>query len=192
MYKRQCEACLAETQLGFSFRLGNAIVTPSASPQVFDFDMLAIADGTAELTRIPVRVMVPEAGTSYGAGLYENTYESYAVCVWPDERPDWGTLSWSGSTPSDSKITFEFFSADVIEDLDTVIPVSLSYCTDPACDPGSRTEQEYDVGAELLASAVTNYRPYLRVRARLEASTDTLSTPVFGGWSMQFTCVPIE
>ncbi len=189
-----CESCLAETQLGFSFRLGNAIVAPAASPQVFDFDMVAVADGTAELSRVPVRVMVPELGTDYGAGLYENTYDSDVVCVMapdppPHERPDWGTLSWTGSTPSDSKVTFEFFTADNAADLDSVIPVSITYCTDPACPPGSRTDQEYDIGAELLGGGETNYRPYLRVRARLEASTDSLSTPVFQGWSMQFDCV---
>jgi hypothetical protein len=55
-----CQGCLADTQVGFSFRLGNAVVAPAASAQVFDFDMVALADGTAELTRIPVRVMVPE------------------------------------------------------------------------------------------------------------------------------------
>jgi hypothetical protein len=187
-----CEACLADTQLGFSFRMGNAIVPPAASPQVFEFDLVAIADGTAELSRIPVRVMVPEAGASYGAGFYVNTYDSDVVCEMPPERPDWGTLSWAGSTPSDSKVTFEFFTADDIGDLDSVIPVSLTYCTDPACDLGSRTDQEYDIGTELLSGGETNYKPYLRVRARLEASSDSLSTPVFQGWSMQFNCVPFD
>lgn len=184
-----CEDCLADTQLGFSFRLGNAIVAPAASPQVFDFDMVALADGTAELTRIPVRVMVPEAGASYGAGFYVNTYDSDLVCNMPPERPNWGTLTWTGSTPSDSKVTFEFFTADVAEDLDTVIPVSLTYCADPLV---CRTEQEYDIAQELLLGGETNYRPYLRVRARLESSSDTLSTPIFQGWSLDFRCEPID
>ena len=180
-----CTGCLADTSLGFSFRLGNAIVAPTASPQVFDFDMVAIADGSVELTRIPVRVMVPEAGTAYGAGFYENTYDSDVVCEMPPERPDWGTLSWSGSTPSDSKVTFEFFAANDINDIDTVIPVSLTY-------PDDTTSQTYDIGDELLAAGETNYKPYLRVRARLEASTDSLSTPVFQGWTMEFNCVPFD
>jgi hypothetical protein len=187
-----CEDCLAETQLGFSFRMGNATVSPTASPQVFDFDLVAVADGTAELSRIPIRVMVPEAGTNYGAGFYENTYDSDVVCIMPPERPNWGTLSWAGSTPSDSRVTFEFFTADELADLDSVIPVSITYCTDPSCPVGSRTEQEYDVGDELLAGGDMNYRPFLRVRARLEASSDSLSTPVFQGWAMQFTCEPLD
>jgi hypothetical protein len=163
---------------------------------VFDFDMIAVADGTAELTRIPVRVMVPEAGANFGAGFYENAYDSDLVCIMPPEtpaeRPDWGTLTWNGSTPSDSKVTFEFFTANDIADLDSVIPVSIVYCTDPSCDAGSRTDQEYDIGAELLAAGESNYQQYLRVRARLEASTDSLSTPIFSGWSMEFHCVPFD
>ena len=76
-----CQGCLQDTQVEFSFRLGNAIVAPTATPQVFDFDMVAMADGTVELTRIPVRVMVPETGGSYGAGFYQNTYEADVVCA---------------------------------------------------------------------------------------------------------------
>jgi hypothetical protein len=184
-----CLGCLAETQVGFSFRLGNDFVAPTGSPQVFEFDMIAVADGTAELTRIPVRVMVPEAGNSYGAGFYQNTYESEVVCIMPPERPDWGTLSWGGSTPSDSTITFEFFTGNTLAELDTQVPVSLSYCADPfVC----RTEQSYDVGDELIAGGRANFMPYLRVRARLEASSDSLSSPVFEGWSFEFHCIPFD
>lgn len=191
-----CQGCLADTQVAFSFRLGNDVVTSTASPQVFDFDMIALADGTAELTRIPVRVMVPEAGVSYGAGYYANTYDSYVVCDIPPERPDWGTLEWGGSTPLDSSITFEFFTADSVSELDSQIPVSITYRTDPdpalTADPTDTTAQSYDVGDVLIAGGKTNKRLYLRVRARLQASSDTLETPIFEGWSLRFDCVPDE
>ncbi len=180
-----CEGCLQDTQIAFSFRLGNNIVPPTASPQVFEFEMIALADGTLELTRIPVRVMVPEAGTSYGAGFYENTYDSDVVCEMPPERPDWGTLTWVGTTPSDSTVTFEFFSANTVAELDTQIPVTLVYPTDT-------TSQSYDIGNRLIAAGKPNFLPYLRVRARLDASSDSLSTPTFEGWSMEFHCVPFD
>jgi hypothetical protein len=186
-----CQDCLAETQLGFSFRLGNQIQPPAASPQVYDFDMIAVADGTAELSRIPVRVMVPEAGGNYGAGFYENTYDSDVVCILPEERPNWGTLSWSGSTPSDSKVTFEFFTSDDPAELNTVIPVSITYCTDASCPAGSRTDQVYNVGQELFAGGEFNRLLYLRVRARLEGSSSGFDTPVFEGWSLEFHCEPV-
>ena len=180
-----CEGCLAGSNVGFQFRIGNDFVTPTATPQVFEFDMVAFADGATELTRIPVRVMVPEMGTSYGSGFYENTYEAEVVCEMPPERPDWGGLSWSGSTPADSTIEFEIFSAETLAELDTQVPVSIVYPTDS-------TSQVYDVGQELVAGGRLNYSPYLRVRAKLQASSDGLETPQFDGWVLQFNCVPFD
>ena len=182
-----CEGCLQDTEVSFSFRLGNAIQPSAASAQVFDFDMVARADGSVELGRIPVRVMVPEVGGSFGVGFYENTYDSDVVCEMPPERPDWGTLTWTGSTPSDSEVTFEFFTADELADLDNVIPVSVTYA-----DPTDTAPKTYDIGDELLAAGQTNFKPYLRVRARLVASTDAATTPLFEGWSMEFNCIPFE
>ena len=188
-----CQGCLQDTEIEFSFRLGNAIVAPAATPQVFDFDMVAFADGTVELTRIPVRVMVPETGGSYGAGFYENTYDSDVVCRLPpeipSERPDWGTLTWTGSTPSDSQIVFEFFTGDTLAELDSQVPASVTYVGDVLVPNPPVQSYDINIPAALLTEAKLNYGLYLRVRARLQASTDTSSTPVFAGWSMEFYCV---
>ena len=177
-----CNGCLQGAQVRFEFRLGNSTVTQTSTPQVFDFDMVGYA-GAAEIGRVPVRVMVPEAGSSYGSGYYQNTYESDVVCQMPPERPDWGDLSWIGWTPSDSTVEFEFYTANTLGGLDTVIPVSLTYPTDT-------TSQVYDVGQLLQDNGSENWLPYLRVRAKLNASSDGLATPTFTGWSMQFLCVP--
>jgi len=177
-----CTGCLQDTQVAFEFRLGNDSVAQGATPQVFDFDMVGLADGTVELGRIPMRVMVPEAGSSYGAGFYENTYDSDVVCDLPSERPDWGMLTWSGSTPSDSTVEFEISTANTLAELDSVIPVSILYPTGTAA-------QAYDIGEALLAAGQFNQLPFLRIRAKLKASSDSLSTPIFEGWSMQFNCV---
>jgi hypothetical protein len=179
-----CEDCLQGAQVGFQFRLGNTSVTQTATSQVFDFDMVGFA-GAAEIGRIPIRVMVPEAGGSYGSGFYQNTYDSDVVCEMPPERPDWGTLTWIGSTPSDSTVEFEIFSANTLAELDSVIPVSIVYPTDT-------TAQSYDIGDELISGGQVNYMPFLRVRAKLNASSDSLSTPTFAGWSMQFNCIPFD
>lgn len=179
-----CNGCLQGAEVKFQFRLGNNVVTQTATPQVFDFDMVGYA-GSAEIGRIPVRVMVPAAGGSYGSGFYQNTYDSDVVCEMPPERPDWGMLTWVGSTPSNSTVEFEFYTANTVAELDTVIPVSLTYPTDT-------TLQSYDVGDELLSAGQSNYMPFLRVRAKLNASSDSLSTPTFEGWSMQFNCVPFD
>jgi hypothetical protein len=179
-----CDDCLQGAQVAFQFRLGNSSVTETATAQVFDFDMVGFA-GAAEIGRIPVRVMVPEAGGSYGSGFYQNTYDSDVVCEMPPERPDWGTLTWIGSTPSDSTVEFEIFTANTLAELDSVIPVSIVYPTDT-------TAQSYDIGDELISGGQPNYMPFLRVRAKLNASSDSLSTPTFAGWSMQFNCIPFD
>jgi len=74
-----CEDCLQGAEVAFQFRLGNTSVAQTATAQVFDFDMVGFA-GAAEIGRIPIRVMVPEAGGSYGSGFYQNTYDSDVVC----------------------------------------------------------------------------------------------------------------
>jgi hypothetical protein len=179
-----CNGCLQGALAAFQFRLGNTVVPPAATPQVFDFDMVGYA-GSAEIGRVPVRVMVPEVGSSYGSGFYQNTYDSDVVCEMPPERPDWGMLTWLGSTPSDSTVEFEIYTADTLADLDSVIPVSIVYPTDT-------TAQAYDVGDALLDAEQSNYMPFLRVRAKLNASSDSLSTPTFAGWSMEFNCIPFD
>jgi hypothetical protein len=188
-----CEDCLQGAEVGFQFRLGNTSVAQTATPQVFDFDMVGFA-GAAEIGRIPVRVMVPAAGGSYGSGFYQNSYDSDVVCEMPPERPDWGMLTWIGSTPLDSTVEFEIYTANTLEELDSVIPVSIVHPTDTATPDGKVviSDHEYDVGEVLLAGGKERYMPFLRVRAKLNASSDSLSTPSFQGWSMQFNCIEHE
>jgi hypothetical protein len=180
-----CTQCLNDAQLAFEFALSNAIVPRGSDHQIFDFDMVALADGQYELTRTPVRVLVPRDGPYYGTGYYQNAYDSTYACVTPPERPDWGTLTWSGSTPGDSTVEFEFYTADTLEELDSAIPVSIVYPTDT-------TSQSYDVGEELVAAELSNYGLFLRVRAKLNGSNDASDSPVFEGWSMEFNCVPYD
>ena len=180
-----CTQCLNDAQLAFEFALGNAIVPRGNDHQTFDFDMVALADGQYELTRTPVRVMVPRDGPYYRTGYYQNAYDSTYACVTPPERPDWSTLTWSGSTPGDSTVEFEFYTADTLEELDSAIPVSIVYPTDT-------TSQTYDVGDELVAAGLLNYGLFLRVRAKLNGSSDASEGPVFEGWSMEFNCTPMD
>jgi hypothetical protein len=181
-----CLGCLAQTQVGFSFRLGNNVVAQDPTmDQRFEFDMIAMGDGTIELNRIPVRVLVPQAGSDYGTGFYQNQYESEAICRVPPERPDWGFLTWYGTTPSDSTIEFEFFTANTAEGLDNQIPASVVIPTDTTASP-------IDVGQVLFDQGQMNYQLYLRIRAKLTASSDLSQTPTLQGWSLQFDCIPWE
>jgi len=178
-----CTDCLNGAQMAFEFELGNTFVTPGYDHQIFDFDLIALADGAYELTRTPVRVMVPKGGPMYGSGHYENTYDASTVCEMPPDVPDWGTLAWTASTPSDSNVEFIVYTANTLEDLDTATPVSL-------VPPVGVTS--LDVADELQATGEANNMPYLRIRAIVNGSTDNWNTPVFSGWTMEFNCVPFD
>jgi hypothetical protein len=48
------------------------------------------------------------------------------------------------------------------------------------------------VGDLLIAQGKPNYMPYLKIRAKVQASTDSASTPSLDGWSMEFHCIPFD
>jgi hypothetical protein len=131
-----------------------------------------------------VRILVP-GSKNYGAGYYQNTYDADFVCEMPPERPDWGTLAWSGSAPAGTSVEFQLFTANSVAQLDTVTPVSIVY-------PTGTTEQSYDVGEALEAGGGRNMLPFLRVKVVIQGSSNGGETPVFEGWSMQFNCVPFD
>lgn len=47
--------------------------------------------------------------------------------------------------------------------------------------PTETTLQTYDMGEELVANGFANYTPFLRVKAKLNASSDSFYTPIFTG-----------
>ncbi|MGB5810559.1 MAG: hypothetical protein WBG86_08525, partial [Polyangiales bacterium] len=175
-----CLDCLADSDLRFEFRVGNDFVSPNGTAQIFEFDLISIADGSIQLSRIPFRVMVPATGADYGTGFYQNEYDSAVVCE-THERPDWGILTWAGSLPSDTAIEFEFSTADEAGDLEQ-IPTSVVLQNGAA--------SEIDVGEAIKDDGKLNGLLLLRVRAKLLGSTDTFDTPTLDGWSLQFNCVP--
>jgi hypothetical protein len=182
-----CTDCLADTRVSFRFRLGNDIVPQTTVTQVFDFDMVGLTENGVELRRFPVRVIVPPMGTAYGSGYYQNTYDASTVCQIPPDRPDWGTLTWDGSIPAGTNIEIEIFTDDVLANLDTQVPLKFAF------DGTTPPPVTIDVGDELEKMAnLGNYRPYLRIRARLQASPDGLQTPTLDNWKLVWDCVPFE
>jgi hypothetical protein len=179
-----CVGCRNRTNVDFDFTLGNSTVPETAGSQRFDFDLVGIADGKIELRRVPVRILVP-GSKNYTAGSYQNTYEADAVCQMPPDVPDWGTLTWSGSAPAGTSVEFQLFTANTMEELDTVDPVSIVY-------PTETTEQSYDTGKALETGGARNNLPFLRAKVVITGSSNGGQTPIFEGWSMDFHCVPFD
>lgn len=177
--------CSSGTVVDFNVEFQNDFVMPTATPQVFDFYIEVLLDGVVQ-ERIPVRIVVPAEETTYPpAGSYTRTWDATDTCEIPPDRPKWGIFEWDASTPDDSSIRFEFRTAGTEAGLDAATPTSFTVPSDP--DAGSR-----DVGALLRAAGISDVEPYLRMTARLLASSDASATPVLSTYRIQYHCFAAE
>ncbi len=186
----QCPDCEPGADIEFQLLLLNNSVAPTSTSQVFDFEIVVWADDTVEVERIPVRVMVPddvahELDDAPGANFYRNSYDSLARCNVPPERPDWGYLSWTGSTPGDSTIEFQIRAANTAAELDAAIPAVVVI-------PSGTEDGILDIGQELINADIPNGLLFLRVTAMLNTSPDLRDTPELAGWEFEFVCFAAE
>lgn len=175
--------CTPGTTVNFNVAFRNDFVMPTAMPQVFNFTIEVLGDGSYLLATIPVRIVVPPAAATYGSGSYWRDYDSSMFCE-PNERPDWGSLSWNiVSRPSDSSVRWELRTASTAAGLNSATPVTF---TVPS------TTSPVDAGARLVAAGQPNFLEFMRVTAVLLASSDMLQSPVLQSFELTFTCTPVE
>ncbi len=176
--------CLPGTHVDFRIAFRNDIVMPTAVAQVFNFFIEVIGNGTFVLQRVPVRIVVPPAVPTYPPdGSYWRDYDSTLYCA-PNERPDWGNLTWSiASLPAGTSVRWELRAATTLAGLPGATPVTF---TVPSTAP------PVDVGSRLAAAGVPNLIEYLRVTAVLLANAARTATPVLRSFEVQYTCVPVE
>ncbi|MCC6873860.1 MAG: hypothetical protein IT378_06055 [Sandaracinaceae bacterium] len=175
--------CLPGTAVQFTVTFRNDVVMPTSVPQIFDFTMELVGDGTAILSTVPVRIVVPPQLPTYPpSGSYWRDHDSTTRCL-ANERPDWGNLSWTATAPAGTSIRFELRTATTIAALDTASAVSFTY-------PG--TASPVDVGQRLVSGGQLNYLPYLRVTAVLNSNAARTSAPTLSSMSLDFVCAPIE
>ncbi|HBQ09749.1 MAG TPA: hypothetical protein DEF51_00680, partial [Myxococcales bacterium] len=176
--------CLPGTNVDFRIAFRNDIVMPTSMPQVFDFFIEVVGDGTFVLDRIPVRILVPPDRPLYPPeGRYWRDYDSTVHCA-DNERPDWGNLTWQTvSMPSGTSIRWELRAADSLAALPGTTPVSFT--APPVTSP-------IDIAARLSSAGVPNNLPYLRVTAVLRSNADRSETPVLRSFETRFVCVPTE
>ena len=127
--------------------------------------------------------MVPASGAGFGDGFYQQNYDADLVCITKNEAPDWGLLTWFGTTPGNSEILFEVWTALERDGLDDDQPTEITV-TDATSGEG------IDIGQLLLSDGKPNGYLHLRVRARLNATSDGGQTPTLDGWSFRYDCVP--
>ncbi len=176
--------CLPGTSVDFRVGFQNNVVMPTSVPQVFDFWIEVVGDGSFVLERVPVRIVVPPNVPLYPpSGTYWRDYDSTAFCM-ATERPDWSTLTWDvASMPTGTSIRWEIRTATTAAGAASSTPVTVT--TPPTMPP-------IDVAALLTAAGVPNYLPYLRVTAVLLANTGRTATPVLNSFELRYSCIPAE
>lgn len=176
-------SCLPGTVVDFTVAFRNDFVTPTSVPQVFEFFVEVVGDGSFVLERIPVRIVVPPDVPTYPpSGRYWRDHSGEGRCA-ENERPDWGELRWEASTPGGTSIRFELRTADTAADLDHATPVVFDV-------PGESSP--VDVGAILVAAGDVNFRRHLRVTTVLHANSDRTATPTLTSMQLRYVCTPTE
>ena len=176
--------------LEYEVVFANTSVPATGASQVFDFEVVAWADRTIEVERIPVRVMVPDAAAhefddTPQSSFYRNVYDSTARCITPPEHPKWGDLTWEGSTPGDTSIEFQIRTANTTAELLLAVPAVVIIPTDTSAKTLNLTQELIDDGQPYGL-------PYIQITAILNPTNAPPETPTLEGWSFEFVCEAAE
>ena len=122
----------------------------------------------------------------YQSTTVTETYEG--TCPRVDQQPQWGFVSYSALTPSDSTINLDVRVALALEDLEQAQWLPLGQVS-------AAQENEACFFADgcyldlwdALGGVPTVHHPYLEVRITLDPSTDN-QTPVLDSWQLTYSC----
>lgn len=175
--------CLPGTDVRFNVEFRNTTVMPTASPQIFNFFIEVVGDGTIVLSRIPVRIVVPPtpADVYDPMGTYWRDYNSTALCDPRTSCADWSRFEWTADVPAGTSIRFEFRSTNNA----STLPVAMPVATYMVNTSGAGT---LDIGELLEAQGARNLLPFLRVTAVLISSADRTRAPALSRMETQFAC----
>ncbi|MEM6958723.1 MAG: hypothetical protein AAF645_23780, partial [Myxococcota bacterium] len=177
--------CSPGTLVDFVAEFRNDVVMPIATPQVFNFTIEFLVDGSVQ-DEIPVRIVVPAVEALFDPeARYLRTHNAAERCLIPPERPDWQDFAWEVLTPSDTAVRFEFRSADTEAGLDAAVPITVTV-------PSLPETGTLDVGELLVANGQINFRPFLRTSAVLTATADRREAPLLVRMDQIYNCVPME
>ncbi|MBX7190605.1 MAG: hypothetical protein K1X94_01020 [Sandaracinaceae bacterium] len=176
--------CLPGTDVRFNVEFRNNTVMPTAAPQVFNFYIEIIGDGSIVLQRVPVRIVVPPVASDLydPMGTYWRDYDSTPMCDPRTDCADWSSFEWTADVPAGTSIRFEFRTANAAAGVATAMPIATYTVTTSGA--GS-----LDVGALLETMGARNLLPFLRVTAVLISSPDRTTAPALSRFELQFQCV---
>jgi hypothetical protein len=176
--------CTSGTSVHFFAVFHNDVVTATLSPQLFEFSIEIVGDGTTVLATIPVQIIVPAVPIQYPiAGTYWRDHDTTTRCDPVTEGPQWGDLTWTADTPTGTQIQFELRAATTAAGLDTATGVAR--VTVPS------SSSPVDVAAALRSAGYADGMPFLRVSAVLRSDSLQQTTPSLSTMSVDYTCIPI-
>ena len=182
-----CLDCAPGSEFDFIVNVNNTGVAQTMTVQVFEFDLVALADGTTELLRVPVRIVVPPLVMSVPqVGSFTQVYSATDRCVIPPQRPRWGNLDHDITVPAGTSLAFAIRTSDSLMGLATATAVTVTATSGmPIADP-------LNVGTLLANAGVGDRRPYLSVTAVLTTNAAATTSPVLRGFTFNYTCEDIE
>jgi hypothetical protein len=171
--------CLPGTSVNFRAEFFNRCVMSTGVRQTFNFDIVTLGDGTYELGRVPVTIVVPEH-IYPESGTFNYDVNSTTVCA-PGQQPDWTQLQFAADTPTGTSIRIELQTAATAAGLATAPVVRLG-TVPPSASP-------LELSAALLAAGQSNRLPHLRVRFTLYSTPARDRAPTLTGYRVLFNCI---
>lgn len=152
----------------------------------------------ATISTLPTPV---SSGPELQPGDFVRIYDANDACG-SSEFPLWSLWSWVSLTPSDSDIEFFVSTASTEAALETATEVPLRF-TDPpgpsalsgnaaVAAVGSLDTQNGSVVVDttLLNAGLSSASRFLKIRSRLNPSTDKQSGPTLVSWNLDVSCRP--
>lgn len=171
--------CLPGTQVNFRAEFANNCVPSTAMRQTFTFEILVQGNGTYELGRVPVTIVVPEQAFP-PSGTFTYDIDALTACG-AGRQAAWRELQFVADTPTGTSIDIDTYTSNTTAGLATAPAVRLG-TTPPATSP-------LDIESALTIAAQPTRAPYLRVKFTLNSDALRSRTPVLRGYRVLFDCI---
>lgn len=171
--------CLPGSQINFRATFTNNCVRATAVRQTFTFDILVQGNGSYELGRVPVTIVVPESAFP-ATGTFTYDIDSTTACG-ASRQARWSNLQWVASTPNGTSINIDLYTAPTLAGLAMATPIRLGTAP-PAVSP-------LDIQGALITAMQPTTNSFLRVVFTLNSNAGRDTTPVLNGYRVLYDCI---
>jgi hypothetical protein len=171
--------CLPGSSVNFKAEFTNNCVRPMMVDQTFTFDIVVLGNGSYELGRVPVTIVVPAVAFP-PSGTFTYDIDAATACG-AGRQVAWRQLQFVADTPSGTNIVVDAFTAATSAGLATA-PMARMGTVPPAVSP-------INLEAQLIVAGQPTRAPYLRLRFTLNSDAARSQTPVLRGYRVLYDCI---